>query len=92
MADPITIPGYQEEQEEKKPQPIDREIPKKEQAAGFFRQHPLAKWVLALLVVVYLVPNGVLGLVDLAVRRTPLSSGTWKRIQRPISLRREGFR
>jgi branched-chain amino acid transport system permease protein len=48
---------------------------------------------LALLVVVYLVPNGVLGLVDLAARRTLLSSldQAWKRIQRPISLRREGF-
>jgi len=52
LADPITIPGYEAEQEEKKPQPIDRERPKKEGPAGFFRQHPIAKWILALLAVV----------------------------------------
>ncbi|HEV2988940.1 MAG TPA: biotin/lipoyl-binding protein, partial [Candidatus Angelobacter sp.] len=54
MADPVTIPGYQEGQEEDKVQPIDREPHKKEPARGFFRQHPMAKWVLALLVVVFI--------------------------------------
>jgi membrane fusion protein (multidrug efflux system) len=55
LADPITIPGYQEEQEENKV----REPPKKEPARGFFRQHPMAKWILALLVVV-LIAGGVM--------------------------------
>jgi hypothetical protein len=59
LADPITIPGYQEEQEENKVQLIDREPPKKEPARGFFRQHPMAKWILALLVLV-LIAGGVM--------------------------------
>jgi membrane fusion protein (multidrug efflux system) len=54
LADPITIPDYQE-QEEKKPLPIDQERPKKEQTGGFFRQHPMAKWALALLAMVLIV-------------------------------------
>ncbi len=52
MADPITIPGLQEEQQEKKPQVVERERPKKEPAQGFFRQHPMAKWIVALVVLI----------------------------------------
>ena len=59
MADPITIPGYEEEKEEKKPQPIDQKRSRKERAAGFFREHPIAGWMLGLLAVL-LVVGGVL--------------------------------
>lgn len=58
MADPITIPDYQEDQQEKKPQVIERERPKIEPVQGFFRQHPMAKWILALLGLV-LIAGGV---------------------------------
>ena len=71
MADPITIPGYQEEQEEKekKPQVVDRERPKKEPAPGFFRQHPMAKWILAL-VALLLIAGGVLVWLYYSVRES----------------------
>jgi membrane fusion protein (multidrug efflux system) len=74
LADPVTIPEYEEEryeeeQEEKKPQPIDRRRSKKERAAGFFREHPIAKWGLALLVVA-LVAGGVLIWRYYSVRET----------------------
>ena len=59
MADPTTIPDYEEEQEEKQPQPIDRRRSRKERAAGFFREYPIATWLLALLAVA-LVAGGVL--------------------------------
>jgi len=59
LADPTTIPDYEEEQEEKQPQPIDRRRSRKERAAGFFREYPIATWLLALLAVA-LVAGGVL--------------------------------
>ncbi len=69
MADTVTIPEYDEEQEEKKPQPIDRQPMKKERAAGFFRRYPIAKWALALLAVVVVV-GGVLVWHYYSVRET----------------------
>jgi membrane fusion protein (multidrug efflux system) len=74
LADPVTIPGYEEERheeepEEKKPQPIDQRRSKKERAAGFFREYPIAKWGLALLVVA-LVAGGVLIWRYYSVRET----------------------
>ena len=54
MADPIKIPGYAEEEvkEERRLSPVDRRSSRREKAAGYFREHPRAKWVLALLAVV----------------------------------------
>jgi membrane fusion protein (multidrug efflux system) len=57
LADPIKIPDYEEEPEQKEPQPIDRQSAKKEHV-GFFREHPSAKWVLSL-VAVALIVGGV---------------------------------
>ncbi len=69
MADPITIPGLPEEQQEKKPQVIEREPPKKEPARGFFRQHPMAKWIVALLVLA-LIAGGVFVWLYYSVRES----------------------
>ncbi len=69
MADPITIPGLPEEQQEKKPQVIERERPKKEPARGFFRQHPMAKWTVALLVLA-LIAGGVFVWLYYSVRES----------------------
>jgi len=69
LADPITIPGLPEEQQEKKPQVIEREPPKKEPARGFFRQHPMAKWIVALLVLA-LIAGGVFVWLYYSVRES----------------------
>jgi membrane fusion protein (multidrug efflux system) len=69
LADPVTIPEYEEEQEEKKPQPIDRQPSRKGRTAGFFREYPIAKWALALLAVA-LIAGGVLIWHYYSVRET----------------------
>jgi branched-subunit amino acid ABC-type transport system permease component len=46
---------------------------------------------LTLLVVVYVMPNGVLGLVDQAIRRMPAVPGAWRRSDVAITHSREGF-
>jgi len=46
---------------------------------------------LALLVVVYVLPNGILGLLDLAARRIPLRGGKQEPSPQPILHRREGL-
>jgi membrane fusion protein (multidrug efflux system) len=69
LADPITIPGLPEEQQEKKPQVIERERPMKEPARGFFRQHPMAKWIAALLVLA-LIAGGVFVWLYYSVRES----------------------
>ncbi|HEY6305563.1 MAG TPA: HlyD family secretion protein [Candidatus Angelobacter sp.] len=56
MADVAKI--RREEEEGQEPQKADERLSKRERAAGFFREHPRAKWVLAALALV-LVAGGV---------------------------------
>ncbi|MGC2744672.1 MAG: HlyD family secretion protein [Candidatus Angelobacter sp.] len=70
MADPIKISPYEEEEVVKEPVPTEVETPEKEderrsgkerrsitdtRAVGFFRSHPRAKWIVAVLVVLLLI-------------------------------------
>jgi membrane fusion protein (multidrug efflux system) len=62
VADPIKVsPTYEEEEEVKRPQPADEDDGKggklrslRERRAGFFREHPRAKWVIAIVVIAIL--------------------------------------
>jgi membrane fusion protein, multidrug efflux system len=54
VADPVKItpPQQGENQEERRLAPVDRRDSRKERAAGYFRRHPAAKWVLLVLALV----------------------------------------
>ena len=62
MADPIKVsPTYEEDEDVKRPQEAEEEEAKsgklrslRERRAGFFREHPRAKWVVAIVAVVIL--------------------------------------
>lgn len=46
MADPVKLAPPEDEQEERRLTAVDRRTSRKERAAGYFRAHPAAKWVL----------------------------------------------
>ena len=54
MADPVKLPPTEEEEntEERRLAPVDRRGSRRERAAGYFRTHPAAKWILILLALV----------------------------------------
>lgn len=54
MADPVKItpPQQEEDTEERRLSPVERRDSRRERAAGYFRTHPAAKWILLILALV----------------------------------------